>query len=136
MKGLVVDCSVTAAWCLCDENSAAADRALGEVMVRGGVAPGLWAVEMANSRVVAQRRGRIASADAEPAVDVLGRRPIAIAPTDAATMRRTRTMAREQGLTAHDGRDLDLAIRRALPLATFDGALRRAADRAGVDVEV
>jgi len=50
-------------------------------------------------------------------------------------MHRTRAMAREHGLTACDGSYLDLAIRRALPLATFDGALRRAAERAGVDVE-
>ncbi len=135
MKGLVVDCSVTAAWCLRDENSAAADRVLGEVVARGGVVPGLWAVEMANILVVAERRGRITSADAERAVDVLGRLPITIEPTDAATMRLTRAVAREHGLTAYDGWYLDLAIRRALPLATFDGALRRAAERAGVDLE-
>ncbi len=41
-------------------------------------------------------------------------------------------LAREQGLTAYDAAYLHLAMRRGLPLATQDDALRDAAQRVGV----
>ena len=40
-------------------------------------------------------------------------------------------MARQQNLTAYDAAYLELALREALPLATLDGRLRRAAGRVG-----
>ncbi len=136
MSRIVLDCSVTAAWCLKDEKNAAADRVLGGVAEGGGVVPGLWAVEMANILVMAERRGRITSADAERSIDLLSQLPIEIEPADGQTLRRTRAVAREHGLTAYDAWYLELAIRLALPLATFDGALEAAAQRAGVNLAV
>lgn len=133
---MVLDCSVTAAWCLKDESNAAADRVLGEVAEGGGVVPGLWAAEMANILVMAERRGRIAPADAERSIDLLGQLPIRIEPAESLTLRRTRAVAREHGLTAYDAWYLELAVRLALPLATFDGALEAAAQRSGVSLAV
>lgn len=136
MSGIVIDSSVAAAWCLKDEHNPAADRILEEVLDRGGVVPALWAAEMANILLTAERRGRIAPADAERAVDLLGRLPIAVEPADGETLRRLRSLAREHGLTAYDAWYLELAVRRNRPLATFDGALRCAAQRAGVTLAV
>ena len=132
MNGIVLDCSVTAAWCLRDESNAAADDVLRRVAAEGGVVPGLWPAEMANILVVAERRGRIAPADADRSVDLLGRMPITIVPATGETLRRTRALAREHNLTAYDAWYLDLAVRLTLPLATFDAALRAAAQRTGV----
>ncbi|MEW5968028.1 MAG: type II toxin-antitoxin system VapC family toxin [Pseudomonadota bacterium] len=41
-------------------------------------------------------------------------------------------MAHQYGLSAYDATYLELALRRGLPLACFDGGLRTAAERAGL----
>lgn len=132
MSRMVVDGSVTGAWCLRDEHNAAADRLLAAVAEDSGVVPALWPVEMANILVMAERRGRITPADAERSVVLLGRLPLAIDPADGETLSRTRALAREHGLTAYDAWYLEVALRLALPLATFDSALGAAAQAAGV----
>ena len=43
-------------------------------------------------------------------------------------------LAREHQLSTYDASYLDLALRRALPLATQDKSLRRAAVKCGVEV--
>jgi len=134
MSRLVVDSSVTGAWCLRDEHNAAADRLLATVAEHGGVVPALWPAEMANILIMAERRGRIGPADAERAVALIRRLPLAIEPADGETLGRTRALAREHGLTAYDAWYLEVALRLALPLATFDAALGSAAERAGVTV--
>ncbi len=134
MSPIVVDCSVTAAWCLEDGTSPAAERVLERVIREGALVPALWAFEMSNVLVVAERRGRITAADAERAVELLGRLPIALDPPHAGTLARCRAVGREYGLTAYDAGYLDLALRRGLELATFDAELAAAARRAGVCV--
>jgi len=42
--------------------------------------------------------------------------------------------ARQSGLTAYDAAYFELALRRSLPLATLDGKMRAAAQRAGVEL--
>ncbi|MBI5015091.1 MAG: type II toxin-antitoxin system VapC family toxin [Deltaproteobacteria bacterium] len=132
--GLVLDCSVSAAWCLKDEANAAADSVLAALAPDGALVPALWAVEMANILVMAERRGRISPGDADRAVELLGQLPLRLDPAGADTMRRARTVARENGLTAYDASYLELAMRAGVPLATFDGDLAEAAGRQGVRV--
>jgi len=43
-------------------------------------------------------------------------------------------IAREHGLSVYDASYLELAIRRALPLATFDRRLHEAATNTGVEL--
>ncbi len=134
MSPLVVDCSVTAAWCLEDETSPAAERVLERVIREGALVPALWAFEMSNVLVAAERRGRITAADAERAVELLRRLPIVLDPPHAGTLARCRAVGREHGLTAYDAGYLDLALRRGLRLATFDGEFAAAARRSGVSL--
>jgi predicted nucleic acid-binding protein len=47
-------------------------------------------------------------------------------------LREVLALARAEGLTTHDASYLELAGRRALPLATKDQTLHRAAQRVGV----
>jgi predicted nucleic acid-binding protein len=49
-------------------------------------------------------------------------------------MRQALTAARAYQLSAYDSVYLDLALRARLPLATLDGALRRAARKVGVQL--
>jgi predicted nucleic acid-binding protein len=43
-------------------------------------------------------------------------------------------IAREYGLSAYDAAYLDVAVRHGVPLATLDSALRKAGQKAGVEI--
>lgn len=131
MAAFVVDASVAAAWLLPDEATPFTEAALlataaGEVWV-----PALWLLEMGNLLLSAQRRKRIDSAKRQQlatACDALrlriDREPVAITALD--------TLAARHQLTTCDAAYLELALRRGLPLATFDTALLAAMGLAGV----
>lgn len=127
----VVDASVSAAWCLPDEATAYTVAAL-QCTAAGGVwVPALWSLEMANLLQTAQRRRRITAAkraELAAGLDALHLRishePVSLASLDA--------LAAAQGLSAYDACYLELAMRRRLPLATLDTALRAAMKRCGV----
>ena len=89
---------------------------------------------MSNVLVVAQRRGRITSADALRAENLLRVLPIHIDPVRLDDISRLRAMALEYGLTAYDAGYLEIAIRNRLPLATLDKELQNAAKKAGVEL--
>jgi len=130
----VLDCSVSAAWCLQEAGSAAAEKILELMSGADVLVPSLWLVEMANVLAVAQRRGRISPADAVRAENLLRVLPIRIDPVRHDDLPRLRAVAVEHGLTAYDAGYLELAMRNRLPLATLDEVLRRAANKAGVEL--
>ena len=119
MNRFVLDCSVSAAWCLQEAGSETAEKFL--ALMSG-----------ADVLVVAQRRGRISPADAVRAENLLRVLPIRIDPVRHDDLPRLRAVAVEHGLTAYDAGYLELAMRNRLPLATLDDGLRRAANKAGV----
>ncbi len=136
MKALVCDCSVSAAWCLDDETSAAADQVLelsagGEILV-----PAIWPAEMANVLWAAERRGRISTVDADAALAAFGRLPIRVDPDTPNSARRLLEVARVRELSAYDAAYLELALRHGVPLATLDRRLGAAAQAAGVELAV
>ncbi len=57
---IVLDGSVTMAWCFADESSDFAQHVLRSLGVTRAFVPGLWRLEVANVLAVAERRGRIA----------------------------------------------------------------------------
>ena len=126
----VLDASVAACWLLDDEDDAVASVALERLGQEDALVPQLWHIEMRNSLLVARRRGRLSS-------DGLGERLRALAgipvrtdtdfDPDAAFV-----LADKHGLSLYDALYLNLAQRRAIPLATLDKPLRRAAVAAGV----
>lgn len=100
-------------------------------LAEGAVVPALFPGEVANVLVQAERRRRIAPAQADRVLGILGGLPIEVeAPRRAPG--RALDFARAHRLTVYDAMYLEAAIRRALPLATLDGDLRRAARAAGV----
>ena len=132
MAGLVLDSSVALAWLLPDERSAAT---LDRVISDRAIVPGLWPLEVGNALLVAQRRKRITSEQRFAALRVLSDLPISV---DAETASRAWTdtvaLADRHRLTLYDAAYLELAVRRSLPLATFDANLRRAAERESVGI--
>jgi predicted nucleic acid-binding protein len=134
VKRFVLDCSVSAAWCLQEAGSEVAEKVLVLMAEAGALVPSLWVVEMANVLVVAQRRGRIAAADAVRAEHLLRALPIQVDPVRQDHVSQLRAVAQEYGLTAYDAGYLEIAMREHLPLATLDEALRGAATKAGVEL--
>ena len=135
MSRFVLDCSVAMAWCFADEADAVADAVLERLSEDVALAPSIWLLEVANVLLVAERRGRINSADAARFLDLLSALPITI---DETTRERAwgpiAGLGREHGLSSYDAAYLELAMREGVPLASRDAALRSAAEASGVAV--
>ncbi len=129
----VVDASVTLAWYLEDEPNDYAERMLVRLPSEPAVVPAIWGLEVANGLLIAERRGRVTSADAARISETLIGLPIS--PRDLSldsALGPVHTLARSEGLSSYDASYLELAMREGIPLATVDERLRAAAGRVGV----
>jgi predicted nucleic acid-binding protein len=132
--GLVMDSSSALALLLPDEAAPAPD--IPAMIASGQVhAPAHWLIESLNGLVLAERRGRIPLALRDRLIGHVAGWPVRreSAPGGEMAMRIASLATRRQ-LTAYDAAYLELAARLALPLATFDAALARAAAAEGVVV--
>ena len=129
----VLDCSVTMAWAFDDEDvprAAAIRDRLGEDLA---VVPAIWALEVGNALLVAERRKRISRAESVRFVEILRALPIDVDATPAlGTMSGLLSLASQTDVSVYDAGYLDLAAAHGLPLATLDKALERAARQIGV----
>jgi predicted nucleic acid-binding protein len=130
----ILDCSISASWCLKDESNDEANQILDRLGDHQALVPSIWPMEMANVFVVAERRGRVSSADAARAVEILLCLPIEAERGDLEALSRIRLLAREHKLSAYDASYLDLARRTGFPIATLDHALQAAARKCGVSL--
>lgn len=130
---VVIDTSVTMAWCFEDEASPAADEVLDRLRHDDAVVPSLWQLEVANVLLAAERRGRISEAQAARFVGLLEQLPIRV-DTDGTDLVRVLGVGRRHGLSAYDSCYLDLAERLGVPLATLDDRLAAVGRAAGVVV--
>jgi len=134
MKALVIDASTALGFLMSDEQAPHALAAL-DAIERGrpAFAPAHWPLEVANGLLMAERRKRIAQADAAEALNAVLSLPIEV---DSDTARHvsgaTAALARQYGLAIYDAAYLELAMRRGATLATNDAALAKAAKKAGV----
>jgi predicted nucleic acid-binding protein len=135
MTGLVLDCSIAAAWCFEDEASPAVDALLQRVRDEGALVPALWHWEVANVLTMAARRKRIGAADASARLSLLSALPIATDPeAPSRAWRETFVLAQTHALTAYDAAYLELAQRERLDLATKDADLIKAAHACSVKI--
>ena len=125
---LVLDGSATVAWLIPEEHTAPSQRVLEQVGDKGAIVPMLWRLEIANALTIAVRRKRISRDERAAALAKLSDLPIEI---DTETLVHAWTsslaFADRFNLTLYDACYLELAQRRALPLATLDTDLRKAA---------
>ena len=135
MNGIVVDASVALAWCFPDEASEYAERVLVALEGRTVIVPAVWALEITNAVLVAERRKRVKQQDVRRCVELLGGLTIIEhSQTVADTVSHVLPLARAHHLSAYDAAYLDVAIRQAAPLATLDSGLRKAGRSAGVRI--
>jgi predicted nucleic acid-binding protein len=110
---------------------------IAEVMPQSqAVVPIIWPLEMANGFLTAFRRGRLPETKAPALIGALDRLRVdidrGIAP-DFLTQA-TLTIGIAHRLSAYDASYLELAMRRAIPIATQDERLLRAASAAGIEI--
>jgi predicted nucleic acid-binding protein len=118
-----------------DEASAYAESVLMALEGRAIIVPAIWALEVANALLVAERRKRLKQPDVRRFVELLGNLTIiGHAQTVAETMSNVQPLAREYDLSAYDAAYLDLAIRQEVPFATLDSKLKTASRSAGVEL--
>jgi predicted nucleic acid-binding protein len=133
VSGFVLDCSVAVTWIFEDEAAAETDALLDQLRDDGAMAPALFPLELANVLAQAERRGRLTAAALATRVALIGTLPITIdSETASRALHEALALARAEKLRACDAAYLELAMRLALPLATRDEALRRAAARLDV----
>jgi predicted nucleic acid-binding protein len=121
----VLDASVTACWAFEDETHPVADHALERIRKEEALVPSLWWFEVRNTLISNERRGRVTEADTAAILRGLSRLRVTVdrSPDEASVL----TLARKHRLTVYDASYLELAQREALPLATLDADLIRAA---------
>ena len=133
--GLVLDVSATLPWCFEDEATTGSIALLDHLADTAAFVPALWHVELTNALLQAEQRERIDAAAIAKFISLLDSLSIE---TDYELDRRLLApllaLARRHRLTAYDAAYLELAMRRSLPLATRDKALRRAARSVGVNL--
>jgi predicted nucleic acid-binding protein len=129
---LVLDSSVTMAWCFEDEACDFTRYVLSRVVSEGARVPLIWQYEVANVLLLGERHSRISTADSAEFLTLLAEQSIEIddSPPDTALM----LLARKHRLTAYDAAYLELSVRKGLPLATLDMRLRKAASEEGLEL--
>src|SRR5271166_3728136 len=133
-KRLVLDASVTLAWCFPDESTPYTEGVL-DLLATGAEAstPAIWPFEVASALLVAERRKRITTAQVTSVLQRIASLPISVDPVrmDYA-FGQILAAARGKKLTEYDAAYLELAMREGLPLATLDDQLKQSARSAGV----
>ena len=133
---LVIDASVTAAWCFSDEATDASRMLLRSLPSRQVVVPALWHAECANFLLTAERRNRISTERCDELLNLLASLPIETDPETANIRTSVFRLARSCRLTIYDAIYLDLACKRGIALATRDKELQRAANRQSIQLVV
>jgi predicted nucleic acid-binding protein len=123
------------AWCFQDESDDYASAVLRALATDTAVVPSLWALEVANVLLVAERRRRITVDASARFLELLRELPLAVAePNGADELGALLRLGRAHRLSAYDAAYLLLARRERLTLATRDASLRTAARSAGIDI--
>ena len=128
-EGFVADSSVGVAWAVHSQGSDDTDKLLESVAAGTPVVvPTLWPFEVANSLLVLLRRKRILALERDRALAALDRLPLVVDDDGPRlALGKISELAAVRGLSVYDAAYLELAVRRKLPLASRDEALRKAA---------
>lgn len=133
---IVLDCSITMAWILPDESmTEKANEILSSLNVTRVKVPTLWPLEVSNVLCLAERQKKLSALEVAEFKEFLASLPIHIDNgTALRAMGSIYTLAKTEQLTIYDAAYLEIAVRENLPLATFDKALKKAAQRNSVPV--
>jgi len=134
----VLDASVALSWLLRDSDSREGSYAFAVLKALrtkevAATVPTIWGLEIANVLARAERKDQLTEAQSESYLEMLQATLInADSTTFVQALTDTLQLARRYQLSSYDASYLELALRAAMPLATLDDDLRRAAQKAGV----
>jgi predicted nucleic acid-binding protein len=125
----IIDASATLPWRFADEATPWTEGLLDRIEAGEEVlVPAHWSLEIVNALLVAQRKRRLTDAQVSEFLEDLAALPIRAVPVAMpAQWFDILNLAKQHHLTAYDAAYLELAQRAALPLATLDADLRKAA---------
>ncbi len=135
MNLIVIDASITLAWCFTDEQTPQSLQILGRLDSGDqAVVPLFWTLEVLNSFLVGERRGRISSQQTRTSLNALnGLRPVYDHASAEVVNGPVQKLCRDHGLTPYDALYIELAMRKGYPLATQDENRKKAPLALGVD---
>lgn len=134
---VVVDASIALAWVFPEERTEQVEGVLARVASEGAIVPAIWSLEIANTLLVGERRGRLSAEQVRIGVELYSRLPLTVdVPTRQTDFGLVLPLARSRGLTSYDASYLELAHRTSSELATLDERLHGAAMAMGVRVVV
>jgi len=134
VNGIVIDASITLSWCFPDEQTPSSFAVLDRLKA-GDVAlvPAFWTVEVLNSLLVGERRGRISPDQTQAFLQsLLALRPALDHATFEQVIGPVQQLCRGKRLTPYDALYVELAMRTQSPLATLDQSQQDAAKLLGI----
>ena len=131
----VVDCSVAARWLLPDEATPYTDAVFELLNAQDAVVPALFLSEFSNVFLKLSRQRKLTTELALSAVQRFAALDLEV-DHHTPDPERLFTLADHYGLSAYDATYLELALRRGLPLACWDGGLKLAAVKAGLFLDI
>lgn len=135
MSDFVLDASLALQWFLEDETDRQYSlEILASLSEKRALVPVLWFYEVGNGLLMAFRRKRISLEQIHGFLARLKDLPIEAAQQTPSEIFDLPALAHAHGLTNYDEAYLALAIGSALPLATTDSKLRKAAESARVSI--
>jgi predicted nucleic acid-binding protein len=134
LNRIVVDASVTLSWCFPDEQTDSSMKVLDRLQSgERALVPAFWAVEVLNTLLVGERRGRITAEQTGAFLDTL---KILNPALDFASLEQVAgpvlIICRDHRLTPYDALYIELAQRSGCPLATLDQPQKDVAGALGV----
>lgn len=129
---LVIDASITMAWCFEDEENDVAEEVLDALLTDEATVPAVWSLEVVNVLLTAERRRRMTEAQSARFLELLSALPIAV--DHSVSIAEIYTAGQRHKLSAYAASYLVLAERLGARLATLDTRLAAAASGAGVQV--
>ena len=134
MNRFVLDASVALCWCF-EDQSTEYTEAVFELLAEGkkAIVPFIWPLEIANALLSGERRKLITTAQVTSIMEEFSSWTIEVDSRGVGRVfQQILATARTFGLTTYDAAYLELAMREALPLATVDKDLLKAARAVGI----
>ena len=129
-RQFVIDNSVVMSWCFEGEGDPYAEAVLESLADGEAFVPGIWALELGNVLLVAERKKRLTRASAVRFLELVIGLPLTVEQEmPRRTLREIVSLARDQKLSTYDASYLDLAMRLGLPISTLDASIRKSAGR-------
>jgi predicted nucleic acid-binding protein len=131
----VVDASVTMGWCFDDDPTGYAVSILERLGSEDAIVPDIWALEVVNSLLVAERAKQFDLQRSAYFTRQLEMLPVSVVESRTEDIFHSiATLAREQAISSYDASYVWLAAQHGLAVATLDGGMRGACQRLGVKI--